>query len=94
MLESRHLVEEMPATSGEYRLASSTSLRSFSVSDVMFQFPITRLWRDCRLPLGFQVTRSKITVVWPHSPTHMRSMRKVEPPISGVTNGGERTNPP
>jgi len=49
VLEPRHLVEEMPTTSGEYRLASSTSSFSFPLSEVMFQFPITSLWRDCHL---------------------------------------------
>jgi len=47
--EPRHLVEEVPTTSGEYRLASSTSSCSFPVDEVMFQFPITSLWRDCHL---------------------------------------------
>jgi len=45
-LEPRRLVEEMPTTSGEYRLAFSTSPCSFPSSSVVFQFPITVLTCD------------------------------------------------
>jgi len=38
----------MPTRSGENRLISSTSSWLFPASEVMFQFPITNLWQDCR----------------------------------------------
>jgi len=47
--EPWRLVKEMQTTSREYPLACSTRSCSFLVSKVMFQFPITSLWQDCRL---------------------------------------------
>jgi len=57
MSEPQLFVEEMPTTAGERPLASATSSCSFPVSDVLFQFPITWLWRDYRLRVAFKSLR-------------------------------------
>ena len=44
----------MPRTSRKYRLTSSTSSCSFHVNEVMFQFPVTSLWRDWCLCVSFK----------------------------------------
>jgi len=59
VLEQRHSVEEIPSTSGEYRVVSSTNSCSFPVgmNGVMFHFLITSLWRDFRLRVVFKFPR-------------------------------------
>jgi len=49
----------MPKAYREYRLISSTTPRYFPVSAVMFRFPITSLWRDCRLDVTFKSPTSR-----------------------------------
>jgi len=65
MLGPRRLVEGIPTTSREYRLASSTSFLSvehecsFLLSEEMFQFPITTSWKDCHLRVAFKSLRAE-----------------------------------
>ena len=55
----RTLLEDMPTISNEYRLTFSTSSCSFAVSEMMLQFSINSLWKDCRLSLTFKSPRVK-----------------------------------
>jgi len=47
VLEPLRLIAKMPTTFGQSRSPSSTSLRSFPVGQVMFQFLIASLWQNC-----------------------------------------------
>jgi len=58
-LESRHLVDEIPTTSKEYRLVSSTSWSFLPVNEVMLQFQVTSYRWDCHLHVAFQSLRAE-----------------------------------
>ena len=48
---------QTPKTSRKCRLASSINSFSFPVSEVMFQFPIISLWKDCPVRVVFKTPR-------------------------------------
>ena len=103
-------VEEFPPISHLHSVRTTTLSRrdassirgiSFGILDQFVLFPVSdvpvsnhQLLARLSFTREFEVTHRKRTGVWPHSPPQMRRRRTVGPPISGVTNGGKRANPP
>ena len=89
MLEPQRFVEEMPAISRDNRLASSTSSCSFPLSDIMLQFPITRLWRDLRLRVALKSSKVETLFAVPNLPPPIRNKCNVGLHLC-IAGGGER----
>jgi len=49
--------------SRQHALASSTSSLFFLVSEVMFQFTIASLWKDCCFRVAFEFPKSRNTLL-------------------------------
>jgi len=53
----------MPLASSEYRMTYSTISYSLFMTEVMFHFTVTSLWRDCRLRVVFKASREALCAV-------------------------------